>query len=96
MSMKTNYDIKQTAKEQIAPFMKTLIIMYVMLLVIAFLNRYLKITYKEYPSSIFGFEYTAKKSISVGSYLLVPPINLSINIIFLNINRLKTFARFYK
>ncbi len=85
--MKTNYDIKKVAKEQIAPHMKTLVIIYLIYFLIVFINRYLKITYQEYPSSIFGFEYTAKKSISFGSYLLLPAFSLSINVIFLNLTR---------
>ena len=81
------HDLKYKAKKQIAPYMKTLILISLLYFVLAFLNRYLRITYAEYPATVFGFDYTAKKSITYGSYLFLPVLGLSNNIIYLNITR---------
>lgn len=83
----SNQELKATAKKQIAPYMKTLILIGLLYFVLAILNRYLKITYDEHPASFFGINYTAKKSISFGSYLFLPALNFSYIVIFLNIRR---------
>lgn len=83
----TNPDLKLEAKKQITPYIKTLILISLLCFVLQFLNRYLKITYKEYPATFLGFDYTAKKSISFGSLLFLPALNLSISVIYLNITR---------
>ncbi|MBR5535457.1 MAG: DUF975 family protein [Clostridia bacterium] len=80
-------ELKEKAKKQIAPYMQTLFLISLLYVVLVFLNRYLKITYKEYPSTFLGFEYTAKKSFNFGSFLFLPVLGLGNNVIYLNLTR---------
>lgn len=83
----SNYELKEKAKKQLAPYMRTLILISLLYVVLVFLNRYLKITYKEYPATFLGFEYTAKKSVNFGSLVLLPALGLGNNVIYLNLTR---------
>ncbi|MBQ7876690.1 MAG: DUF975 family protein [Clostridia bacterium] len=85
--MKKTYDIKQAAKEQIAPYRKTLFYIAVLLFIISIACKYLRITYHEEPAQFLWFEYTSKKSINIGLWLLSPVFTLSSSIIYLNLTR---------
>lgn len=83
----SNKELKIKAKKQIAPYMKTLILISFLFFVFTVINRYLKIPYGKYLSTIFELEYSANDSIALGSFLIIPVFNFSNVIIYLNITR---------